>query len=262
MHNELLNIAQNIGSLLSKLRGDASIKGHWEGSQLKSSADIWAHEEWSRSLEKSFPGIAIVSEEDKISANIDETARYFLIDPIDGTASFAAGFDGFVTQIAYIESGVVQESVVHAPILNLTWHASLGKGSFLGAARLYNDIDKSGRLLLIDNYPQARGIAKTLCQELPTTGYLESGSIGLKLCRVADGSADLFVKDVSVRSWDVAPASLILSERGGIMLDIHGKSIKYGGGFEIDGLIAATDPSLVSRVNGILSRKTSMATKR
>ena len=35
--------------------------------------------------------------------SVDRLSRYWLVDPIDGTASFCGGYSGFVTQIALME---------------------------------------------------------------------------------------------------------------------------------------------------------------
>ena len=48
-------------------------------------------------------------------------------------------------------------------------------------------------------------LIKHLMEIMGTDCYYESGSIGLKSVLVADGTADLFVKDVNVRSWDLSP---------------------------------------------------------
>ena len=65
---------------------------------------------------------------------------------------------------------------------------------------------------MIDNYPKPQGIANKIVTELPCSDYIECGSIGLKNFKVAENSAHLFVKNVTVRDWDVAPGDLILSE--------------------------------------------------
>lgn len=69
---------------------------------------------------------------------------------------------------------------------------------------------------------------------------MESGSIALKICRIADGSADLFVKDVAVRDWDVAAPSLVLTEAGGTFTGMDGAPWHFGGNWEKRGLIAAS----------------------
>ena len=102
---------------------------------------------------------------------------------------------------------------------------------------------------LIDNYPEPRGIAQLITRSSRDAKYIESGSIGLKICKVADGTANLFVKDVIVRDWDLAPGHLILSEAGGIFRDLHGNEIKYSGEVEQkNGIIASSTEALVYKV--------------
>lgn len=228
-------------------RNDSPISGRWEGSQLKAEADRKAHHAWLNALGILAPDIPVISEEGDLPQVTERPSRYFLIDPIDGTASYAEGFSGFVTQVAYFEERVVKIAVVYAPALDLCWHAQKGLGAFLNNQRLAKAHTERDRLLLIDNYPEPRGITKKLFDALPATGYLESGSIGLKICHVAAGTADLFIKDVIVRDWDLAPGTLILEEAGGLLLDIHGKPFIYSGSFEKSGLVAGLDSNLLQR---------------
>jgi len=111
----------------------------------------------------------------------------------------------------------------------------------------------SDRLLLIDNYPEPRGIADALVKRLPATGYVECGSIGLKACRVADGTADLFVKDVVIRDWDIAPADLILQEAGGCITNVDGHDLRYDGASKIHGVIAAVNNTIASNALRLLA---------
>lgn len=232
-------------------RDDGGRDGAWEGSQFKSKADMRAHREFVRALEIAAPGIPVVSEEDDASHRSRRSGRCFLVDPLDGTASYAEGFPGFVTQVALMEAGRPVTAVVYAPALDLLWSASRGGGAFLGASRL-RLARPPGRLLVIDNDPQPRGAA-ALMRGLGATGYVECGSIGLKACRVADGTADLFVKDVIVRDWDVAPADLIMSEAGGQLTDRNGRPYSYDGYLEKDGLVAAADTETAARALAILA---------
>ena len=62
---------------------------------------------------------------------------------------------------------------------------------------------------------------------------------------MADGTADLFAKDVVVRDWDIAPASVIIGEVGGVICDLKGKRIPFTGSFEKhEGLVVARDQSV------------------
>ena len=183
-------------------------------------------------------------------------ARYWLVDPIDGTASFCGGYAGFVSQIALMEGAEAMLGAVYGPALDLMYLAERGAGASANGSKLKLGW-QGGDVLLTDNYPEPRGIAKLLYEQLPCAGYLESGSIGLKICRVADGQADLFVKDVTVRDWDLAPGHLILREAGGVLTDLRGRGIDYCGGMEQSGgLIAAASQDLADRVTNFLTGAT------
>lgn len=253
MREQVCGIALAAGKELMRLRGSAAAQGQWQGAQLKTDADDQLHHFLARSLRELYPGIPVLSEEDSSSLQEVRPQRYWLIDPIDGTASFSAGYHGFVTQIAFLEDGEPRFAVVHAPALQLLYVAQAGQGASLNGAVLAAQ-PKAGRRILIDNYPEPRGCAMKLHAGLACTGYVESGSIGLKICRVADGTADLFVKDVAVRDWDVAPGDLILREAGGSLSRTDGGKYLYHGGFEKGGLIAAHSVALATAAVSCLAR--------
>lgn len=250
------DILREVGATLLTLRAQGLVKGTWHATQLKSEADLIAESLIMRGLRALTPDLPVVSEEDLSSHFGNHLARYWLVDPIDGTASFCGGYAGFVTQIALMEGAEPLLGAVYGPALDLMYLAERGAGSSANGSKLVMDGQRDD-VVLTDNYPEPRGIAKLIYEKLPCTGYLESGSIGLKICRVADGQAGLFVKDVIVRDWDLAPGHLILREAGGVMTDLSGRGIEYGGGMEQSGgLIAAASEDLVDRVTNFLTGAT------
>lgn len=250
----LRNIASQVGALLLEWRERGGKIGHWEGTQFKADADRLANEEWIRRLGTLAPGVPVLSEESAWPSSGERPVRYFLIDPIDGTASYAHGFPGFVTQVALIDNARPVLAVVHAPVGDRTWHAVERSGAFLND-RALRSARPPGRVLLIDNYPEPRGIAAELMAALPATGYVECGSIALKAVHVADGTADLFVKDVVVRDWDVAPCDLVLAESGAVLTDSTGQAIRYEGEVEKNGVIAAADMETAGRALAVLNAR-------
>jgi 3'(2'), 5'-bisphosphate nucleotidase len=250
----LVKILQDVGQRLLEWRGQGGTDGAWDGTQFKAEADARAHEALVEALSKLDARVPIISEEDDTKHTVERPGAYFLIDPIDGTASYAGGFPGFVTQVALIESGRPTLGAVHAPVSRKTWTAEKGRGAFLDERRLRLE-RPVGRLLLVDNYPSPRGISETLFKALSATGYVESGSIALKMCLVADGTADLFVKDVILRDWDVAPADLILTEAGGCFSDSRGERFHYTGSFEKLGVVAAADVETAQRALAVLDQR-------
>jgi 3'(2'), 5'-bisphosphate nucleotidase len=244
----LQDILRELGVSLLQWRAEGAVEGVWQGTQFKAEADRRSHDFISGALQKSWPDIPVVSEEDDASLVRPRPDRYWLIDPIDGTASFCNGFDGFVTQAALMDGPKPVLSVVHAPALGLTYCAVRDGQATCNGRVLQLGTKAPARPVLIDNYPEPRGIAQALFRELPCGGYVESGSLGLKICRVADGTADLFVKDVVVKDWDLAPADLILQRTGGILTTLAGDAVPYAGDYARHGIIAVSNAALADHV--------------
>jgi len=245
--SELALAMRQVGAKVLQCREAGNTGGKWEGSQFKAAADLIADESLRNELRR-LADIPIVSEEDVSSQTAERPAQYWLIDPIDGTASFAGGFAGFVCQAAWMEDGRPRLAAVYAPALERLYLAEHGRGATVNGLPIgVRSFDRQ-RLTLVDNYPDPRGIACRLFRDLRFANYLESGSIGLKICLVADGTADVFAKDVCVRDWDVAAPHLVLKEAGGVLAQCTGQTFAYQGGYEKHGLVAASSPTLLHKV--------------
>ncbi|MBI2517591.1 MAG: inositol monophosphatase [Opitutae bacterium] len=238
MTTELCQAARRVGAALARWSVERRFNGRRLGSQFKAEADRWAHELWTRELQAIAPGSTVISEEDEQVGAVPPPERYWLVDPLDGTASFVEGFPGWVTQVAWMENHRPVAAVVFAPLTEELFRAELGRGAFLNERPLVVD-PTVFPVTLVDNYPEPRGIAAAAMQRFGLSRYLESGSIGLKICRVGAGHADVFVKDVSVKSWDVAPGDLLLSEAGGVLTTLDGQPFDYRGSVAHTGLIAS-----------------------
>ena len=57
--------------------------------------------------------------------------------------------------------------------------------------------------------------------------FLECGSIGTKICRVAEGRAHIYAKPIIFKLWDSAPGDLIVHEAGGRIGLWDGRPITY-----------------------------------
>jgi 3'(2'), 5'-bisphosphate nucleotidase len=244
---------KNIGDQIKLWREDDKYRSILEPTTFKTQADIKANALIKKLLEELDPGCVVISEEDSTFKN-RRPKKYWLVDPIDGTASWFDGFDGFVTQLSYIKNDIPLYGVVYAPCLKKLWTALKGNGAYLNGERL-DELKHIDRLNLIDNYPEPQRAAKIIFNSMPVTKYIECGSFGLKACLVADGTADLFIKDVVFRDWDVAPANVILNEVGGILKDFTGGNIEYNGSFsKNNGLIASRDTDVYKKTRDVISR--------
>lgn len=236
---------ETLGRDLMAWRSDATARQLHSRKDFKTDADRRADRFLKEELGQLYPGVPVLSEEDAIHAATRPDC-YWLIDPIDGTASWYDGFDGFVTQAALIEGDQPRFGAIHCPASNQTWTARIGGGAKLNGRPLPR-LASDDRCILVDNTPAPHGVAAELMRLLPATGYRESGSLGLKAALVADGTVDLFVKRVTVRDWDMAPVAVLLAETGGCLALPDGSPFRFTGEHAKPGVIVARDAALLAR---------------
>lgn len=255
MLEHLADILHQAGRLLLDSRSTGGFTYRRDGAAISASVDMDAHHFLVRVLSELSPGVPVLSEEDPQGRARERPDLYWLIDPLDGTASFVDGFPGFVTQAALVRGHRPVLAGVYAPVSDETFLAESGGGATRNGKRLRVELRPADKWVLTDNYPAPHGIAADLVHDWGIPGYLECGSIGLKICRVAEGNADLFVKDVPVRDWDVAAPQLVLEEAGGQLSDAAGRPFPYAGGFEHTGLIACATSGMTVRVTAWLKER-------
>src|SRR6201996_4291451 len=77
-------------------------------------------------LEKAFPGVPVISEEDASEFGTPDAIgpRFFLVDPLDGTKAFVRGDPHFTVNIALIDHGRPVGGAVGAPASGELWWTS------------------------------------------------------------------------------------------------------------------------------------------
>lgn len=242
---EILYLSGNY--LLNKNR--KSIYNKKIGNQIKSNADIEVENLIVNFLKKNFSQYPIVTEEDASSYKYNKEKDFWLIDPIDGTASFIEGYDSYVIQIALMKNKMPLISGIYAPALDMMFVAEKNKGVSLNGKKLPKLSSNFSSKILIDNYSIPKGFTKKLYESLECDQYVECGSFGLKICMVALGRANIFVKNVIYKDWDVAPGNLIITELNGILVDFNGKELIYGKKIDNnEGLIVTANDKLLREI--------------
>lgn len=245
-----INCVIQVGKKLLTHRKKYLGHGYWRNGQFKNKADLVFHNFYDSKLKKIL-NIDVVSEEN--SSNIKKKNLYWLVDPIDGTASYANGFDGYVTQAALIKDQKPILSCIFAPSMNLLFVGIKNKGAYINNKLI---IPKKKKILkLIDNFNVPTGISKYVYNKLNLRHYVECGSIGLKCCYVASGKADIFIKDIAVRNYDIAPAQLILSESGCLIKNFFGHEITIGNNAKIKGLLVCQSNLLLKKILNVIKYK-------
>ncbi len=106
---------------------------------LVTDADEAAEVMLAQGLRRSFPGCAVIGEEAAsaepgLLGQIAGAGLAFIVDPIDGTANYAAGLPLFGMMIAVTRHSETVASLIHDPVGDDTAYAWLGGGAWLETA--------------------------------------------------------------------------------------------------------------------------------
>jgi myo-inositol-1(or 4)-monophosphatase len=169
----------------------------------------------------------------------------WLIDSLDGKNNFQSENPHFALTIAVIENGRVQHSVIYAPIADELFTASRGRGASVDGKRLRVSNKKDlSTCTLGAAFPSPAETKSNMkmgvftdfinnCQDIRV-----SGSAALDIAYVAAGRFDGYW-NFGLTEWEVAAASLMLQEAGGIIDDMKGQQK-----FLTDGNVLAASPKV------------------
>ncbi|OGQ37007.1 MAG: hypothetical protein A3A85_04335 [Deltaproteobacteria bacterium RIFCSPLOWO2_01_FULL_42_9] len=218
---------------------------------LVTSADIAAEKKIIQIIKRNFPNHNFIMEE---SPHINKRSDFtWVIDPLDGTTSFAHDYNFFCVSIALQHKSEIVLGVVYAPVFNELFVAEKCKGAFLNGKRIH--ASKTKKLidcLLATGFPYAgmKILYKNLAQMKKFLGKVQGvrrdGAAALDLCYVACGRFDGFW-EYRLQPWDTAAGKLIVEEANGIVTDFKGKE------FDIfKGHVVASNPHIYKKFLKIL----------
>ena len=185
-------------------------------------------------LERAFPDIPVVTEERAEShAPGFVGARFFLVDPIDGTKEFVKNRGEFTVNIALIENGIPVAGVVCAPAVGRLFAGTVGEGAFEtpldGGARsaLVPRQPDNDALIVVGSRSHLTPETQAFVDANPVASFTSAGS-SLKFCLLAAGEADLYPRYGPTMEWDTAAGHAVLSSVGGTVEQISGEELNYG----------------------------------
>ena len=178
-------------------------------------ADIKAEKIIIEELKKARPNYSIISEENGVEKNKDES-NFWIIDPIDGTTNFLHGVPHFAISIALQSNNEMVCGLIYDPIKDELFYAEKNHGAYFNNQRI-----RVSKKREIDECLFAVGKGKYN----PDLIYRRSGSAALDLAYVASGRFDGYFQD-NLNLWDIAAGIIIVKEAGGIINEIDLSSLK------------------------------------
>jgi len=180
------------------------------------------------------PDIPILSEETLVPVSLQERlswSRLWLVDPLDGTRQFIRGDAGFSVNIALVEDHVPVLGVVYSPMDRVGYAAVRGLGAWRWddqGSHVIQVVPVHHPIRVMTGFSATRrGImTQTFLANIPDYQLIELGS-AIKVCKVAEGSADVYPRFGLTSEWDTAASQLVLEEAGGALVGLDGMPLRY-----------------------------------
>lgn len=198
-------------------------------------ADKNAHMAIVKALEKT--NIPILSEEgEQAPYSIrKDWKQFWMVDPLDGTKEFVNRNGEFTVNIALIEDGKPTMGVIYIPITQTLYFAdklaykieNFNESTF----SIHNLLGKADQLPLTQNRSNYIVLASRSHMNETTTNYInqlkesypdlliEAKGSSLKLCTIAEGSADIYPRFAPTMEWDIAAGHAIVNAAGGRVIN-------------------------------------------
>jgi fructose-1,6-bisphosphatase/inositol monophosphatase family enzyme len=231
----------------------SAIRQKSEAIDLVTDADVAAErliraraaEVWPEAL---FVGEEAVADDETLLKAYDEAAFSIVVDPVDGTANFAAGLPLFATMAAVVKNGETIAGIIYDPMGDDWVLAEKGSGAWLkrpdgGAERLavaappsLNEVVGTVSIAFLPG--DRRQILSNLGKLRLAANYRVAGHD----YRLLSGGHTHFAAFYKLMPWDHLAGSLIVSEAGGYVARYDGSA--YAPTHRTGGLLNAASKDL------------------
>ena len=219
--------------IMAIYRSDFAVRDKADASPV-TAADEQAERLILAAVAELAPGLPVVAEESVAAGRLPDISggRFFLVDPLDGTREFISRNGEFTVNIALIEAGRPTLGVVHLPALGETYWSP-------GDGTAWRRRDGGAPERIACRKPAADGlvvVASRSHRDAKTDDYLAqfqvkqliSAGSSLKLCRLAEGAADMYPRLGRTMEWDIAAGHAVLLGAGGTVTTLDGTPLGYG----------------------------------
>jgi 3'(2'), 5'-bisphosphate nucleotidase len=233
LNSEVCGLTRQAGEKIMRFyEGEAAVTWKKDATPL-TAADQASHDFLVQSLKSLMPEALVISEESDEGMNrfLDGSTMFWLVDPLDGTKEFLKGTNEFTVNVALMEAGLPVLGVVHAPALNLTYYGGRNFGSWRQVddeppIPISTRSADSSELAVVASKDHAGPLVSAMLARL-TRPQLQSMGSSLKFCLVAEGKADIYLRDLPTMEWDTAAAQCIVEAAGGGVYSLDRKPLRY-----------------------------------
>jgi 3'(2'), 5'-bisphosphate nucleotidase len=217
-------IAVDAGSAIMRVYETAFTVEQKEDKSPLTEADKQSHNIIEKGLLSLYPNIPVLSEE---SASVDYEVRkkwkkFWLVDPLDGTKEFIKRNGDFTVNIALIENGKPTFGVVFVPITKVGFVGIAGVGAFKIEAGITEKLivgksENANLVRVVASRTHLSGETLDYINNLKDEGkhvVLTSRGSSLKLCMIAEGTADVYPRFAPTMEWDTAAAQAVVEAAG------------------------------------------------
>ncbi|MEE8059562.1 MAG: 3'(2'),5'-bisphosphate nucleotidase CysQ [Pseudomonadales bacterium] len=200
-------------------------------------ADLESHQIIVKGLSQLAPSCPILSEEQSIPsfAERSQWARYWLVDPLDGTKEFIGRTGEFTINIALIEQGLPVLGVVYLPLVKIAYIGVAGESAWredaMGRVELrVNDRGQDEKVRVLTSSRHKGEYLQACLDRLEQHfGGVERIKVGsaLKFCHLAEGLGDIYPRFSPCSEWDTAAGQAVLEAAGGQLVDIDFRRFSY-----------------------------------
>ena len=232
MIDDLIEITKQAGRIImsyyNKNKIEVMLK---EDNSPVSVADLESNNYICDSLKKLFPNIPIVSEEGDKNVNI--SSKFWSVDPLDGTKSFISKSGFFTINIALVEDGLPTIGIVYSPLNDVMFFTEqkkvakkLEKNNDIRIIKT-RKIPEKGVVVLISSSSADKEKIANYLNKIKVDKIIPVSS-ALKICSIAEGSADIYPRFGKTMEWDTAAGHAILKAAGGNIINLKGEELTYG----------------------------------
>lgn len=210
-------LSKKAGRLAAEMREGVTISEKSGPQDKVTAADIELSRILTEALRERFSEDVIISEEDIHSTECGPQDRIWLIDPIDGTDNYIRNDGQYAVMIGLLVGMEPVFGWVYAPVPDQIYFGGPQTGAWTSRGMgptekitIAPELTRSSSIKIMMGFRDRK--SHPWVSELTEVEWVKSGSVGLKVGKILDGHADMFIHlSGKLKVWDTAgPVAIAL----------------------------------------------------